>query len=265
MQKAMGSAAKALQSAVAHDGFAFVHGGEMRECLASFGALDDWSAFADSWNRPRARHLHGRRRPLPAAPPCGVYRDTPRARSRAAAPAALPDARLQPAERRHRALVRADAPIRSAAARACGRSWRSAAGCSVRWRRPRGPGTSRSTSSGSRRAPASTAGRRPKACTATASTTCWCCWSTGATSRSGHDDDHALDGRALGSFTLTAAVRRRARRRRARRPRRDAGYAGGSPIASVSRRAGGDVRRRLVRCRRFDTRVTSTPAPRTLC
>ena len=50
MQKAMGSAAKALQSAVAQDGFAFVHAPEMRESLESFGALDDWSFFSESWN-----------------------------------------------------------------------------------------------------------------------------------------------------------------------------------------------------------------------
>ena len=50
MQKAMGSAAKALQSAVARDGFAFVHAPEMRESLESFGALGDWSSFSESWN-----------------------------------------------------------------------------------------------------------------------------------------------------------------------------------------------------------------------
>ena len=39
-----------LQSAVVQDGFAFVHGGAMREILAPFGSLSDWERFADSWN-----------------------------------------------------------------------------------------------------------------------------------------------------------------------------------------------------------------------
>ena len=39
----------------------------------------------------------------------------------------------------------------------------------------RSSGTSRSISSASRPSPASTASRRPRACTATASTMCWCC------------------------------------------------------------------------------------------
>ena len=46
----MGSAAKALQSAVGQDGFAFVHAPEMRDSLAPFGALSDWSSFSESWN-----------------------------------------------------------------------------------------------------------------------------------------------------------------------------------------------------------------------
>jgi hypothetical protein len=50
MQKAMGSAAKALQSAVTQDGFAFVHAPDMRESLESFGALGDWASFCESWN-----------------------------------------------------------------------------------------------------------------------------------------------------------------------------------------------------------------------
>jgi hypothetical protein len=45
------SAGSALQSAIERDGFAFVHGVEMRDLLLSYGALDDWAEFADSWNR----------------------------------------------------------------------------------------------------------------------------------------------------------------------------------------------------------------------
>jgi hypothetical protein len=39
-----------LQSAVAHNGFAFVHGAAMREILAPHGPLSDWEAFAESWS-----------------------------------------------------------------------------------------------------------------------------------------------------------------------------------------------------------------------
>jgi hypothetical protein len=43
-------AANSLQSAIARDGFAFVHGGDMRALLAPFGPLDDWPSFVESWN-----------------------------------------------------------------------------------------------------------------------------------------------------------------------------------------------------------------------
>ena len=43
-------AANSLQSSIAHEGFAFVQGGVMREILAPFGSLDDWPSFVDSWN-----------------------------------------------------------------------------------------------------------------------------------------------------------------------------------------------------------------------
>src|SRR5262245_6406254 len=41
----------ALHAAIAHDGFAFVHGDAMRDLLAPYGPLTDWTAFAASWNR----------------------------------------------------------------------------------------------------------------------------------------------------------------------------------------------------------------------
>src|SRR4051794_27598989 len=41
----------ALGAAIVRDGFAFVHAREMRELLTGAGSLDDWGAFADSWNR----------------------------------------------------------------------------------------------------------------------------------------------------------------------------------------------------------------------
>jgi hypothetical protein len=45
------STAAALHDAVHTEGFAFVHGGTMRDLLEPYGELSDWSAFARSWNR----------------------------------------------------------------------------------------------------------------------------------------------------------------------------------------------------------------------
>jgi hypothetical protein len=41
----------ALHSAIVRDGYAFVDGRAMRDLLTPYGALGDWAAFADSWNR----------------------------------------------------------------------------------------------------------------------------------------------------------------------------------------------------------------------
>ena len=41
----------ALQPYIAGEGCAFVHGDDMRGYLAAFGALSDWTLFAESWNR----------------------------------------------------------------------------------------------------------------------------------------------------------------------------------------------------------------------
>jgi len=38
-----------LRAAVASDGYGFVHGAAMRDMLAPFGSLTDWTTFADSW------------------------------------------------------------------------------------------------------------------------------------------------------------------------------------------------------------------------
>ncbi|MCU1383672.1 MAG: hypothetical protein JWL71_2369 [Acidobacteria bacterium] len=40
-----------LAAAIARDGYAFVHAAPMREYLTRAGALSDWDAFADSWDR----------------------------------------------------------------------------------------------------------------------------------------------------------------------------------------------------------------------
>jgi len=41
----------AVHAAIERQGFAFVEGAAMRDLLAPYGTLHDWSAFADSWNR----------------------------------------------------------------------------------------------------------------------------------------------------------------------------------------------------------------------
>jgi hypothetical protein len=41
---------RTLVESLSHDGFVFVRGEAMRRALEPFGSLDDWSAFADSWN-----------------------------------------------------------------------------------------------------------------------------------------------------------------------------------------------------------------------
>jgi hypothetical protein len=43
-------AANSLQSSIAREAFVFVHGGDMRGMLTTFGSLDDWPSFVESWN-----------------------------------------------------------------------------------------------------------------------------------------------------------------------------------------------------------------------
>lgn len=43
--------AQELEAELEHQGFAFVHGERMREWLAAAGSLEDWDAFARSWQR----------------------------------------------------------------------------------------------------------------------------------------------------------------------------------------------------------------------
>ena len=51
MAGAVSESGSALQTSIAQDGFAFAHGALMRDLLLPFGALSDWQRFADSWNR----------------------------------------------------------------------------------------------------------------------------------------------------------------------------------------------------------------------
>src|SRR5262245_55735653 len=39
-----------VHRAIERDGFAFVHGRDMRALLAPYGTLRDWTTFAESWN-----------------------------------------------------------------------------------------------------------------------------------------------------------------------------------------------------------------------
>ena len=51
MTNAIHVSATSLVPAIARDGYAFVHAGTMRELLAGFGELADWDSFAASWNQ----------------------------------------------------------------------------------------------------------------------------------------------------------------------------------------------------------------------
>ena len=41
---------QSLQASLTREGYVFVHADDMRRALESFGSLDDWPAFAGSWN-----------------------------------------------------------------------------------------------------------------------------------------------------------------------------------------------------------------------
>jgi hypothetical protein len=41
---------QSMQASLAHEGYAFVQADAMRRALETFGLLDDWDAFAGSWN-----------------------------------------------------------------------------------------------------------------------------------------------------------------------------------------------------------------------
>jgi hypothetical protein len=50
MSTVTSATASALHAAIERKGYAFVHGCAMRDLLAPFGTLNDWTAFAESWN-----------------------------------------------------------------------------------------------------------------------------------------------------------------------------------------------------------------------
>jgi hypothetical protein len=47
----LATSGRALRAAITAEGFAFVHGSSMRELLAPYGSLSDWTGFAESWER----------------------------------------------------------------------------------------------------------------------------------------------------------------------------------------------------------------------
>jgi hypothetical protein len=50
MSRAMASTTSELHTTIERDGYAFVEGTSMRDLLAPFGPLPGWHGFADSWN-----------------------------------------------------------------------------------------------------------------------------------------------------------------------------------------------------------------------
>src|ERR1700716_3181164 len=106
--------ATGIRNGMARAGYAFVEASDMRNALARFGTLADWPQFAESWNdlevdtyMADGGRYRGGGRPLPPPPLRGLRRGQARRDRARRAPAALSDARLQHAERRHRALVQA--------------------------------------------------------------------------------------------------------------------------------------------------------------
>jgi hypothetical protein len=76
--------ARSLLTAVSQDGYAFVQGDGMRDILAPFGSLDDWPAFADSWDALEVDaymadggRYRQRRHAIFAAEPTGAIRRAP--------------------------------------------------------------------------------------------------------------------------------------------------------------------------------------------
>ena len=163
---------------------------EMRGAVRPDGGL---AGVRGELGRSRPRHLHGRWRALPEAPPRRVRRARRRADPPQAAPAALPEPRLQPAERRHRALVRSGAAGDRRRREHDGdpgdlpRAVR-APGADARLAHRGAPVPHRGAQRRGR------ASRPRRACTATASITCWCCWSAAATSRAASPRSTARTG-----------------------------------------------------------------------
>jgi len=165
----MTSALPALHDQLRQDGFAFVAAAAMRELLDA-ASLPDWSQFTASWDAlaPDAylasvgRHRR-RRHAVFLADAQGIQRAAHQPHYQSLAYNTLQGD-----------LERWFEPVQ-AMGRACGGCSASATPASALWRRRSIAGMWKSISSASRHARMRPASRRPKACIATASTTCWCC------------------------------------------------------------------------------------------
>ena len=142
---------RTLSESLSHDGFVFVRGEAMRRALEPFGALDDWAAFAASWDALEldAHMADGgryrrRRHAVFAAGRDGAIERQPHQPHFQAA-------RLQPAQRRHRALVRADRSGEIGGGRSLATILEFCRALFGRLRRRRRAGTSKCTSSASKR------------------------------------------------------------------------------------------------------------------
>ncbi len=176
--------------------------------------------------RSPSRYLHGRWRPLSST---GATRSIKRRRSGAISRrphgAALPEPRLQPAERRRRTLVRAGDGSRRRSEHA---DHPGILPRHVRAARPRHmrPGISRRTSSASRPGPARPASRRPRGCIADGVELRARAADPPAQHRARHDRDSRARPHVARQLYPDRSARRRDRQRRAslsRRHRRRAG------------------------------------------
>ena len=97
-----------LVASIGREGFAFVHGDAMRALLSASGTFTDWESFVASWDGFELDTYmadggrYRRRRHAVFAARAGFGHRA------AAASASLSDARIQPAPRRRRPMVRAD-------------------------------------------------------------------------------------------------------------------------------------------------------------
>ena len=168
------STPRQLTESIRNDGYEFVRAPDMRALLEQAGPLTDWPAFAASWNDlgPDTYMADGgryrkRRHAVFAVSAGGIVRQP-----------AQPHYQSRDYNTLNGGIERwflAGDRGRSAPARSlttvltfC----RTLFGMLS----PAEPGTLRCTSSASRHGAARTAARPRRACTATAWTTCWCCW-----------------------------------------------------------------------------------------
>ena len=186
------------------EGFAFVHGADMRDLLAPHGSLADWTVVCRQLEPSRAGHLHGRWRPLSPPPP---------RRLRASPPASAivrqphqPHIQTLEYNPMNGGIERWFEPIDPAVGAGASMhddprllpvAVRHAGAVAARLAHRSAPVPDRGASRTNR------AGRRRKDCTATASTTCWCCSSIGATSPVASPRFTRPMAGALGHFTLT--------------------------------------------------------------